>query len=245
MEARATRRSDRAGTAPEEAAMPRSPVAVCAMLALGILPALALPARADLPSPANTIVPPGIALVGTSAGVVDPNGRTIIVVRDAANEPLANATVSLEFAGCAADPARDLFLATSQPFPGVQYDCATNRALAVTDANGRVEFRLVGAAHAVRGITGITQPCVVVRVDGVVVNNGNPIRLSAFDQDGGGGVTAADVSLFMDRLFRSPAGYSTRADFNGDGLCNSADLALILTVLIQATSTTSAPALCP
>jgi hypothetical protein len=82
-------------------------------------------------------------------------------------------------------------------------------------------------------------------VDGQVVNNGNLIRLAAYDQDGIGGVTAADMSLFMDRLFHSPAGYSTRADFNGDGNCNSADFALMLKVLIGATSVTSAAEVCP
>jgi len=82
---------------------------------------------------------------------------------------------------------------------------------------------------------------VVVRVDGQLVNNGNPIRLAAYDQDGAGGVNAVDVSLFMDRLF---ATYSSRADFNGDGLCNSADLAMLLHVLFGAGSIESAGALC-
>jgi hypothetical protein len=50
------------------------------------------------------------------------------------------------------------------------------------------------------------------------------------------------VSLFMDRLFHA---YSSRADFNGDGLCNSADLALVLHTLSQAGSLQSADALCP
>jgi hypothetical protein len=58
-------------------------------------------------------------------------------------------------------------------------------------------------------------------------------------------VTAADMALFLERLFRSPAGYACRADLNGDGLVNSGDLALMLEALIEAGSTSSAGPWCP
>lgn len=212
--------------------------AACALL-------LAAGARADLPSIPNVIVPPGLPLVGTSAGVADPNGTFVVVVHDAFNVPVANAVVELDGSACANDPARDLWLAQTQPYPAVIADCAHHKVSAITGLDGRATFRVVGTALAVRGAPGITTGCVTVRVDGVLVNNGVPIRLSAFDQDGSGGVAAGDLSLFMDRLFQSPAGYSTRADFNGDGLCNSGDLALMLRVLMQAGSTASGGALCP
>jgi hypothetical protein len=222
--------------------MPKLPIhtwpGACALLLIAAI------ADADLPPPTNTLVPPVFVLVGTSAGVADLNGRAVVTVRDAANNPMVNCVVQLDFSRCSSDPARDLFVAATQPLPGLQVTCAGQSVLAISGADGRAEFRIAGAAHAVRGTAGIAAPCVVVRVDGLLVNLGNPVRLAAYDQDGSGGVTAADVSLFMDRLFQSPAGYSSRADFNGDGLCNSADLALMLHVLNQAGSVESAGASC-
>jgi hypothetical protein len=65
------------------------------------------------------------------------------------------------------------------------------------------------------------------------------VRIGAYDQDGKNGVNAADQALFMATLFAGPAGYRTRADLNGDGLCNSADLGKMLTVLLGGGSTAS------
>jgi hypothetical protein len=133
----------------------------------------------------------------------------------------------------------DLHLSTTQPHhPGTLFDCAGRTVSAVTFGDGIARFRLLGSASSAPGNPpGLTSGCATVRVDGVII--ALTVRIGAYDQDGKNGVNAADQALFMATLFAGPAGYRTRADLNGDGLCNSADLGKMLTVLLGGGSTAS------
>ena len=199
-------------------------------------------AAADVPNSVNSPVTGGIQLAGSSSGVTDSRCELDVTVRDAANNPKQLCTVTLHFGSCA---GADLHLAATQSFPGMAFNCAAQTASAVTDAQGVARFRILGSASAGPGNPpGLTSPCVLVDGNGVILNSGNRVRLAAYDLDGANGVTAADEALFMSTLFASPAGYRERADYNGDGVCNSADLARIMGVLIAGGSVTSAASLC-
>jgi hypothetical protein len=133
----------------------------------------------------------------------------------------------------------DLYLSTTQfHHPGTLFDCAARTVSAITLADGIARFRLLGNAGSGPGNPpGLISGCAVVRVDGIIISTA--VRIGAYDQDGKNGVNAADQALFMATLFAGPAGYRTRADFNGDGLCNSADLGKMLSVLLGGGSLTS------
>jgi hypothetical protein len=211
-----------------------------ATLLSGALLLVAGVAMAGVPSAANSTLPAGIQYVGSQGGVVDAKGQAIVTVRDAGNNPVINSTVELLFGACATAVPSDLNLDDVQPFPGLAVNCAGNVVVAVTNASGQATFRIVGGAAALPGNNpGITTPCCTVRADGQVLGT---LRVGAYDLNTSGGVNAADQSLFLSTLFASPAGYRCRADYNGDGLCNSADLSKILSVQFGAGSGTSAVA---
>jgi hypothetical protein len=204
----------------------------------GALMLVAGVAMAGVPSATTSSLPAGIQYVGTQGGVVDVKGQAIVTVRDAGNNPVINSTVELLFDACKNDPNSDLNLDDVQPFAGVAVNCAGNVVVAVTNASGQATFRIVGGGSALPGNNvGITTPCCTVRADGTVLGT---LRVGAYDLNTSGGVNAADQSLFLGTLFASPAGYRCRADYNGDGLCNSADLSKILSVQFGAGSGVSA-----
>lgn len=215
---------------------------------LACLPLSAAVCMASVISAANSSMSSGIQLVGTSASGVDAKGEALFVIRDSGNNPVVNATVEVIFASCCAAPNADIRLQPTQPHPNMGWTwpggIAKPVAYGVSNALGQVRFRIVGGATAVPGNNpGITTSCVLVRADGQVLGN---LRVGAYDLNSSGGVNAADQSLFLGTLFSSPAGYRCRADYNGDGLCNSADLSKILSVQFSAGSSTSGAAmLCP
>jgi hypothetical protein len=193
---------------------------------------------AGVPSAANSSLPFGIQYVGTTGGVADVKGQAIVTVRDAGNNPVINSTVELLFGACASAVNSDLNLDDVQPFAGNTVSCAGNVIVAITNASGQATFRVVGGASAVPGNNpGITTACCTVRADGQVLG---PLRVGAYDLNSSGGVNGADQSLLLATLFAGPAGYRCRADFNGNGIVDSADLSKLLSVQFGAGSLTSA-----
>jgi hypothetical protein len=216
-----------------------------ATLLSGAMLMIAGVAMAGVPSAANSPVTGGIQLGGTAGGVVDAKVQAVITVRDASNNPVPNSTVELLFANCYSAANTDIKFCNTQPFAGLTTNCAGKVIAAITNASGQATFRVLGGATALPGNSpGITGACLTVRADGVVINNGNPVRVGAYDLNSASGVNAADNSLFQSTLFQSPAGYRTRCDYNGDGACNSADLAKLLSVQFGAGSTASCASFC-
>jgi hypothetical protein len=189
------------------------------MFLSGALLLVASVATAGMPTAANSTLPNGIQLVGMNGGVVDAKGQAVVIVRDEFNNS-AGSTVTLVFDNCASNPNSDLNLASVQPFLG--------NGCTISAPGGTATFRVLGGAKALPGNNpGITTACCTVLADGVVLGT---LRVGAYDLNSSGGVNAADIALFLGTLFASPAGYRCRADYNGDGLCNSADLAKIMTL---------------
>src|ERR1044071_3239526 len=106
----------------------------------------ASPVRGDHPTPADSDVPCGIILVGTTAGVPDALGAFNIVIRDLSHNPVADANVYIDFGNC----TPDIRVSMDQPFPpGSSVSCTAGRMIigAKTDANGTIIYRLVGSAN--------------------------------------------------------------------------------------------------
>jgi hypothetical protein len=159
------------------------------------------PARADLPNPANSIVPP--CFVGCPLGDI----AFTVVVRDAANNPQPNSNVVLNFSTC----AEVTFCVTQEPGTTVNGKIASRR----TDALGVVTFHL----HSGGLCPGST---VEVTADGV------PLAFRSIvstDQDGNLLVDATDVSIANGKV----GGSDHSADFDCDGDVDSADLAALNT----------------
>lgn len=195
-------------------------------------------ARACVPSIANSETPALILLVGHAAGTPDPLGEFVVVVRDCANYPVANATVLIDFSQ---DP--DARLASGVGTPGMTVDCVNRVVRQTTDANGRATFRIVGAA------SGLVPSCyeagacagrVDLYADGVRLRQP---RVASFDFDGSGGVAGADLALWLDDFAGglNPA----RADYDGDGAVGGADLAAWLEAYGAGGSGQSGPIPCP
>src|SRR5262245_47770660 len=95
-----------------------------------------------LPSPANSIVPSNIRLVGRDAlGAPGPAGQFFVEVRNFVNTPIAGSLVIVSFANCSA--AR---IASSEYPAGVTVDCRSTHLTIrrLTDVNGRATFVIPG-----------------------------------------------------------------------------------------------------
>ena len=202
-----------------------------------------LQSTAGVPSAVHCTLPSGIQLVGTSSGVPDVKGQAQVVVRDASSNPVANATVTIDFAPfelnaptCAGS---DLHLCNTQPFGGNSIVCTSTEKTvsAYTNASGVATFRIVGSTAVSPGNPpGVTQACARVRIGTYILGH---LRVGAYDLNNSGGVNSADQSLFLEVMFASPAGYRSRADYNGDGFCNSADYSKFISVMFGAGSNNS------
>jgi len=183
--------------------------------ACGLL--LAGSAMAAVPSPANSDVPCGIRVVGQNGGVTSANHTITIVVRDLANNPIANSSVVIDFTGCnSGDDAGPA--AVQNGVNGEVVDCVTKTIRAFTDVTGTVNIDAQAMASAsAPGVTPGTGPgCAGVFADGVHLRD---VHVSAFDLDGGVGglgVTIADLSVWLSYFFACPAppNYCQIADFD-------------------------------
>jgi hypothetical protein len=212
---------------------------VCRTAALVALGLQVSAAHATTPSPPNSTVPCGVVLVGTTAGVADAFGQITIVVRDLANNPVPGSNVLIDFENCDVD----IRLCGSQPHPGTTPACGggpVGAVSAVTDGAGAVSLRIVGGArNDVNGWPGETGPCANVYADGVLIGD---LQVATLDQDGHGGVNAADLSLWLDDFF-SASGF-LRSDYNCASGVAVVDLSLWLSAYFAGGSTTSCASFC-
>ena len=204
------------------------------VVALGIL-GLSLHASAragviSIPSPANCSKPSRIVLTGeTSFGVPDPAGEFSVTVRDLANLPTAGSLVIVDFANCPS-----VRVPTDQSDPAIQWThCSPASFGKFTAANGTVSFRLAGLPSGVCP----SDARLKIYADGVEIASPRAVTL---DLDGGGGVTAADISKLLELYFAGS--HCALADFDGSGDLGAGDLSSFLELYFQHGSTTSSPA---
>ena len=194
-------------------------------------------AMAAVPSPADSQVPCGLNLVGSTAGVADARGQFTIIVRDLAQNPIPGSSVVIDFNAC----ALDIRVCSLQPAGGVTASCpgAVGEINAVTDGAGTVVLRIVGGARNVGGSPAAGFKCATVYADGV---NLGTINVGAFDQNGGGGVNPTDLSLFLPDSFDGD--FEGRSDYNCSNTVNPTDLSLLLGASLGGGSSTSCTAYC-
>jgi hypothetical protein len=172
--------------------------------------------------------PCAITLVGLdSHGKPDPAGAFTISVTDIAGNPIQNSAIVLDFSGCT-----DIAICTAGGSPGVTVDCPNHRILATTDAYGLVTLIVAGGGSGHQPCSAV--PCMRVLVDNILMSDGinHPVDVvSITDEDGTGGIGAADLSRLISDSFS--ATYCARSDFDHAVACVSsvgaADLSRWLT----------------
>lgn len=205
-------------------------------------------AMAAVPSPApDSVIPCGINLVGTTGigGTADAKGQFTIQVNDLALNPIPGSSVVVSFNTCTPDTR--VCATQSYPISGIVADCSgvVGEVSAVTDGAGEVILRVTGGSNNLAsGTPGAGFKCAIVYADGVALGT---VNVGIFDQNGGGGVSVPDVSLFLADSFRYAglAIYVGRSDYNCSNSINPTDLAQMLSVSIPATSSNSCGAALP
>lgn len=190
-------------------------------------------ARATLPPFPNVTVPACITLVGSDGNVASESGAFDVVVRDLANNPMPGVRVDVDLS-----QVSDLRLCAQQTAPGVVVECASNRATAVTDANGVARFTLLGGGLGLETGTGMNGGRVYT--DGILVASPT---VNAYDLDNAGGVGANDLSYWL-RDFGSGQVLG-RADYDCSGGIGANDLSFWLAAFGSGTQSISCAASCP
>jgi len=221
------------------------------MAACGLLVSAA--AMASVPSPCNSTIPCGISIVGNTGGAADVKGQFSVSIRDLANNPVANASVVVDFSAC----CNDIRLSTTQLAPGVTLDVPTKTVRAIADAGGIATFIVMGGASEL-GATPATG-CAKIYADGVLITDGvckpPSVQVAAYDLNGallgGAGVGPADLSRWLADFFSTPTPYRARSDYDYSVLCTQdtgpADLSKWLALFFGSGSTANGPAFvaCP
>lgn len=210
-------------------------LAVCGLLS-------ASAAMAGVPSAATSTVGTFIRLGSTNnSNAVEPQVDKVITIRDAGGSVVQNSTVEIRFGVCTS--TGEFRICGDQPHAGVGVSCVDKAVIAVTDAAGNANFRVVGHALNPGGGSGGVPaaglgdtPCAEVRADGIVLGS---LRVKSYDHNGANGVNPVDLSLFLNDRFNSScatypraacASYRSRSDYNDDGTINPIDLSLFLSV---------------
>lgn len=198
---------------------PRRPHRVlAAAVSFATLASPAALAGPGVPSPANSTVPCAISVVPAPA--TSPTGEFTVVLRDLANNPVPNGPVTIDFSGCGAE-----IRLAAQQLPGTVVNCAARTVTRITDAQGRATFRVMGGSSGAPWIIG--NACAAVRGpgnDGTTIVLLQTVQASVYELDGANGLTAADLSLFLQDFFTGavPPSYAARSDHNFvNGGCSS------------------------
>jgi len=201
------------------------------LTAAGLLAASA--AMAGVPSAANSTTPSCVPLVGSSAGVPDAFGTFTVIVRDLANNPLSGASVVVDLSGCS-----ELALCNDQLDANALVTCISKTTRKFTDGLGSVQFIVLGGGNG--------SPAATLLGGGKIFANGTLIAsptVNAYDENGIGGLGAADLSAFLgDFASGNPYG---RSDFDCSNALGAADLSKWLTLFAGGTSTASCTQQCP
>jgi hypothetical protein len=191
------------------------------IVACGLL--VAAVASAAVPDPAHSTKPAYVVLVGTNSGVADPNGNFTVVVRDVANNPIANSQVIVDFNACS--DARICSAAAA----GKTVDCPTKTVRGFTDGSGSITFDIVGGGKNTGAAAGPGAGCANITADGVSLVHPT---VNIYDENGGvttQGMEVTDLSAFLKDL--GTGFYFGRSDFNQGGSLEVVDLSVFLSRL--------------
>jgi hypothetical protein len=197
------------------------------------------PARAQgPPDPATSVIGTVVVLGGSTNGVVDPLALKTISVRDAGNNPLPNATITIDFSSCT---TADIRICDIQPHhPGAGFDCATKTFAALTDNAGVARFLIAGGSINNGGNpAGNMLGCAEVRSNGELLGT---LRVAVPDENGSGGVNVLDLAGWSSDRFGS---YRARSDLDGNGSINPIDLSLWAAFRFRLGSESSCSGVCP
>jgi len=193
--------------------------------------------RASVPSPGRSIIPSQIRIVGIDgAGTPDPRGEFTVEVRNIAGYPMANITVTADFAQCG-----EVRLCTDPHDAAAIVHCGTQTVRKETNAAGRATFRVVGGSVGVAGSPGPPGACGHFYFEGI---HGGAARVAIFDLVGIDGLRPGDLSAWLTDYFGPyvPA----RSDFDGNGTLGPADLSMWLDAFFGGGSQLGCPtAHCP
>lgn len=210
---------------------------------LGVLGLLcAANALASVPDPSRSCAPDFILVGGKVNGGANPDPATLftITVRDAFNNPIGGATVTIDFSGCC-----DINLCPT----GVGHNCASRSVTGTTNGAGQVSFNVLGAAKdpgnlvppaqyggcGANGVhiyanAGSGNVELVGRGPTCTGGSGLPPTAATLDLNGAGGgsngTSGSDVSNLINLFGTISLGqpYRGRGDINLDGTISGADV---------------------
>lgn len=169
-------------------------------------------AMAGVPDPANSTKPARINVLGTQTGNPDPNAAFSVVVRDLANNPIANSSVVIDLINCTDTRISN----QTANIAGQTVDCPLKTVRELTDATGTVSMSVLGGATNPSGASaaGPGGGCVRIFADGVLLGTATAL---VFDQNGGSlpgadGVEISDLSRWL--VDFGSGVYKGRSDYN-------------------------------
>jgi len=170
---------------------------------------------AGVPNSANSTKPLGIAMVGHN-NAADPTafGAATYTIRDAANNPVQNSVVTINFSSCT-----DLKLCSSVLATGMTVNCGASTLSGTTNASGQVTMRVVGSSNN-GGARRASNACAAVTADGVPMGS---LIASAFDLYGNVGVGGNDLFLWGLDFVNAPT-ISGRSDYDADNVVGGNDV---------------------
>jgi len=193
---------------------------------------LGRPAEAGfpIPDPAQSTFPSHILLMGHQSGPGDPAGEFCITVRSYTGEALANSAARLDLSGCPG-----VRLCADQFDPNLIWiRCSPPAVAKVSNAFGTVCFRLIGSTTVSPGGSCPPMHCLQLSVDGVQFPS---VSVATPDLDGVGGLSPADLALWLEFFFNGSN--CSLADFDGSGDLGPADLSEWLDLYFAGGSTAS------
>jgi hypothetical protein len=207
---------------------------ICLLLAV-TTPLAAPAALAGLPSAGNDTAPACISLVGSNGAVpATAWGQFTVVIRDLANNPVAGASVVVDFSSCF-----DIAICADQMDPNATVNCAAKTVRKFTGVDGSVRFTILGSSNGSGSAPTLLN-------GGRIFSNGQLVQsptVSTFDLDGSSGVGANDLSVWLtDFGTGQPYG---RSDYDCSGGIGANDLSFWLTAFGSGTMTSSCASNCP
>lgn len=198
-------------------------LSLCGLLVAGV-------AMAGVPSASTSTKPACIILVGDNGTTVDPLGAFTVVVRDLANNTVANSNVVLDFSACTETHVANQ---ASQKFAGMTVTPVGKKVSALTNSVGVASFNIEGAIDVNLGAA--AAGCIAVSADNVPLGT---VTSTAINEDMAIGVgtsnpvNAADGATMLSRQLPVPQPYKASSDLDCNGAMNAADISVLLVHLL-------------